>query len=294
LTPRTLLGEHKPTTLRKAGVAARAAIFLFAASSAAAFWVVSGAVSGEPAPPSYPGWIALVHDATVPDTSQVRLVVQALQPGGLGQTPPLEYSVVACGATAYHGELLAGGSARLTNPEVQPSSVAHQVSTLPNTRLDGANGSEMLGPVLAVKFSLPPFRCISKYTGSTQQPFGGTAFSVAGLALAPVQHQGRILGIWHTPRSTQAWPLIGTFPNVAPSNVGAWHITGIPGSVSRPTRAYFGLEVASLTEDAAVEESRPPLGSGNDADVSDLVWNETAPFQPTARIVHLTSLVVLW
>lgn len=284
------MAEDRQIRLRKAGIAARAAIVLFAALSAAAFWVVSGAVSDEPAPPSYPGWVALVHNVNALDTSQVRLVVQTLQPGGLGQAPALEYSVTACGTTAFHGELLAGGSARLTNPVVEPSNVPHQVSVLRNASLVGSNGSERLGRVLAVELSLPPMRCVSKFTGSPQQQFGGAEISVAGLAMGPVQHQTRILGLWDAPRSTQAWPLIGTFPDVAPGIGGDWRVTGIPGLVSRPPRAYFELEVTSLTADAAVEESRPPLGSGNDADVSDLVWNEIAPFQATARIVHLTLL----
>jgi hypothetical protein len=276
--------------MRKVAIAARVGIVLFAGLSAAAFSIVSSGVGDEPPLPTYRGWVAVLQASDRSNASQAKLSVGALQPGGIGQTPALGYTVIACGASAFHGVLLAGGGARLMNPEVQSHDISYDVLRIHNSSLGGPAAREALGPVLAIKFVLPPTPCPSRYTGAPQRLFGGRGLSVAGLAMAPVQHRDSALGVWSKPRATQAWPMIGTFPNIPRNELGEWHIAGLGGSWIRPSRAYFELDVAALTGQGVVEQSRPPLGAGSDADISNLNWYETSPFQASARIVNLALL----
>ena len=262
------------SSLNPRAVAARVAILAFGALAALAFWQVSGTLNDQPPATPFPGWIAVVQPARTASSSQVQLHIRPLVPGAPGGHPALSYFVVACGTRPFSGVLLIGGEARLSHPRML-APAGTSLSSIPSAEvLDAGTAQQIpLGTVQALRFTLAATRCTGHFPPAAGSGISGTAVEIAGLAGHSVTQPGRF-GFWDDPRSTQSWPLMGSFPGIATTDLGEWRIAGLPGPWNRLFDEYLQLDAGSLTTIGSLEAARPSL-----VDVTQLSWASTSSFQ---------------
>jgi hypothetical protein len=268
-------------------IAARVAILVSGVLAALAFWQVSGTINYQPRAAPFPGWLAVLQPASTGSAgSQVQLQVQPVESGAPGSHPALSYSVVACGALPFSGVLLIGGDARLRS--VRMLAPAHtSLSSIANAEvLDVGTGQAVrLGTVQALRFTLTRSPCFQHFSPEgAASGISGNAVEVTGRAGHSVVQPGRF-GLWDGPRSTQSWPLVGSLPGIAATDLGEWKVAGLTGSWTRPFREYIRLDAGSLTTVGSLEAARPTL-----ADVSRLSWASTSPVEASARVLNTTTL----
>ncbi|MGA2928373.1 MAG: hypothetical protein ABSG43_20755 [Solirubrobacteraceae bacterium] len=255
-------------------------IAAFALAGIWLFWQVSLASNDVPSDQTFPGWLAVLQPADASFGDQLKVVVGLTASVGRGHEPELEYTVVACGAHPFEGVLVAGGAARLSEPQ---SVDAESVKEIPQLRLydEGRGVVVPLGPAQIVRMALPAQRCIAPFSTKSPEPqFGGVAMTVAGRASALVEQRRHPVFGWEAPRWTEAWPLVGDFPGVLPGEIGDWQFVGLPGTWVRPIAEYLEVDGGGLPLGSAVEAASPPVTTG-----SGLEWTSTSPFQASARVV---------
>src|SRR4051794_39197510 len=90
--------------------------------------VLSAAINAQPTTKSFDRWLAVVQPVGTSATQdQVRLGVEAAEPGAPGSRPELVYSVSVCGPRPFQGLLLIGGDARLTGLSSPPPTTASEI-----------------------------------------------------------------------------------------------------------------------------------------------------------------------
>jgi hypothetical protein len=257
------------------------------------FALTSIAVNDAPTPRVFHGW-AVVLQKNAPSATRVQLAIAPVVPGGYGAVPAVRYSVAACGREEFHGVLLLGGQARLDDVRtVGPpgSPPAPRPTTIRHLRLDDgpAGGPIELGDVQAIRVNLPATRCIEPFTTDDRRDpaFFGTVVELGGRLRGPVQRWSWTpLGIRRPPRAAQAWPLIGTLPNVNPGLLGVFRFgSKLPGTWSRASQSYFRVDVGALDAKGTVDFARPEPTSA-----TSLSWVSTRPFAAAARVTNNDNL----
>lgn len=265
----------------------------------AAFTAVSATINGQPSMRPFPGWIAVLQRGDVSD-NQVLLSATAELPGGRGDHPAVTYSVAVCGRSPFQGVLLVGGDARLapipgvrmvTGPTRRsPASLRH-ISRLTFESVSFGSALE-LGEVQSVGIQIDhPSRCVGSFVIPVSEPpqFSGVALTVTGRARSPVQRAWMGPASWWSgPRTSQVWPMIGTFPGAGPQELGEFRgLEGLSGGWSRPRLEYASVFVGSLTERAAIEFARP-----TPSELTSLRWDGLPGLRPAARLVNSDQLAV--
>lgn len=272
--------------LTRAGLIARAAIAGVSVLAGLMFWQVSSTIDAEPPSTPFPGWLAVLQPTLKASGTQVQLQARALQPGEQGNHPSLSYSVAACGVAPFHGILLIGGAARLSDTRIL-GPAGTSLSSVSDAEVLDVTGNQpiLLGTVQALRFTLAPTRCVEQFSPQhAPSTFAGTAIDITGRAGEAVVQAGRS-DVWAGPRSSQRWPLLGSLPGVASDDLGEWRIAGLPGSWSRAFQEYVQLDAGSLTTAGSVEAARPSL-----LDLTHLSWSSSSPFQASARVLNANAL----
>lgn len=206
----------------------------------------------------------------------------------------LTYTVAVCGKRPFDGVLLMGGDARLNQvPGVRmvtgPTRTSRgSVEAIPRLTIESvSSGSAIdLGAVQRLDLVIAqPLPCIERFAEPASAPplFSGVATTVTGVAGAPVQRSWTVPGsLWRGPRTSQVWPLLGTFPGVSPQELGEFRaVEGLAGSWTRPRRERASVYVGALTERAAVEFARP-----TPSDLTALRWDGLPGLRPAARVLN--------
>lgn len=272
---------------------------LVALTSVVSYIAVSVTINGEPSTTPFQGFVALLQSTAASQEDQVTLAVTPKIPGAAGLHPNLSYVVAVCGSKPFQGVLLIGGNARLSHlkgsPALGTSNANGQSSSekLPDLKFldEGTDANLDLGPVQAIHLTISqPPQCKYAYAQNhaPPSPILGQGQVIMGQAAAPVQQQWR-LGWWSGPRTSQSWPLIGSLPGVSFNELGVFHaLTGLTGAWIRPERAYFVVDVGSLTARAILEQARPQTNKA-----SELDWEGTQPVQPVAVYTDTVSMSTL-
>ena len=256
---------------------------------------LSFTVNGLPSYQSSTGWVAVLQPVTAPNVDIVQLLVEAKTQGGQTRAA---YDVVVCGPRPYTGDLLIGGSARLT--AIQSSArvlfpgsptPSLQVQRIPNL-VFGYIGVIDLGPVQLIRISLPDISACPPATAlsSSSALPGGSAEGVVGMTVGPVQQSwAGWWGWWHGPHASQAWPLTGTIPGV-PVGVSGYFpaLMGLSGSWGRPLQEYVQVSAVGVPVSWSVDSTVPPA-SGPDP----LLWQNRNPISPIVRLTDSSSLALL-
>lgn len=282
---------------RRYAAARSVLIVALAISSFVAYAVVSVTINGEPSVRPFQGWVVLLQPADELPDHQVMLVVAASVPGAPGDHPQLTYTVAACGDRPFNGVLILGGDARLTDlrttgslqgtvatsPDGSSQSSTDEVANL--TVLDVPSNERIdLGPAQMLHLqSASAQRCVSPYSSvHPPAPFVGDGQITTGRALAPVQRNSE-LGWWTGPRSSQVWPLVGSFPGVSLNDLGVFTgVRGLLGQWTRPIQQYFRVDIGGITSRALVDQVRP-----EPTDTTRLVWDGAQPLQPTVLLTNV-------
>jgi hypothetical protein len=257
---------------------------------------VSLTINGEPSLQFFSGWVTVLEAADqFANDQQVQIGVAAITPGAPGTNPALTYSVAVCGGHAFTGVLLIGGDARLQSAQElaslapgEPLSTAGSPTSLaldPRRVVmfdDSVRHNLDLGAVQVVPLTMrQPPACVS--TNSTQ--FVGEAVTVTGRAAAPVQRPWRLLW-WEGPRSVQAWPLVGAFPQFPFGDLGAFTgDAGLPGTWLVPPHREIGVDVGGIGGRVQIDAAQPQL-----TNTTALIWDGTVPIHPIARLTDVDSL----
>lgn len=266
---------------------------------ASVFWyaAVSATINGEPSTSPFRGFVVLMQPGLAASQDQAKVMASALSPGSPGTKPLVSYGVAVCGSQPFHGELLIGGNARLSNMSAFPAlgtrtatlqSSFRKISDLKLRSEPSGNGLE-LGPVQAVRITMPsPVKCLSSF--SDQQPFPsftGTTQELAGQEAASVQRPWR-MGWWTGPRTGESWPLIGNLPGVSAQDLGEFQFqapSGLNGSWARVAPEYFSVSAGVLRPSESVDEALPQTSSD-----TVLGWKSTQPIQPTAVVTDTAAM----
>jgi hypothetical protein len=267
-----------------------AALVLFGVASIAAF-AATAAFNGEPSPPPFNGWVAILEQFDAGD--QVMLTVSSDNPDSERSRPTLSYQVSVCGDQPFDALLVAGGDARLSAVGASPPFFSHtelgEVPTVKDVPDLTFNGGFDLGraQITPVTFRAPP-PCASGISPVPPFPkFTGASEYVSGLAQAPIR-QDSGLPWWTGPRSSETWPLVGTLlVEAAPFNPEN-DLTGSQGlSGEWGIRVPDYIEVpATPPNDSSVEEANPqPVSTA-----TGLTWEGGAdPIQPSARLTNVAG-----
>lgn len=273
---------------RRWGRQVRPVIVAVGLGSIAAYAAVSATVNAQPATPRFNGWVAVLQPAGSPSGDQVELMILAGVPGAPGSHPELGYMVAVCGDHPFDGVLIAGGDARLRHVRVVAGATSPRPSVVdvPDLTLVQA-GPVPQGPaqVLHLSFTDIP-SCTAPFASSPPYPeFTGAAEMESGLAMAPVRSDSGVLW-WTGPRSSQDWPLVGTFPGFPAGDAGVFTgAAGLSGEWSRPIPEYVRVEAGGLAARASVDEAQPQPES-----TTGLHWRGVLPLQPTARVTDVDAM----
>jgi len=252
---------------------------------------LSFTVNGLPPYPST-GWVAVLQPATGPDVDVVQLLVQARTDGDQTRAA---YDVVVCGPRPYTGDLLIGGSARLStilpNPVLPATMPQPRVQPIPDLAFF-YRGLVDLGPVQLLSINLPD---VSACAPSSELPPGtlpgGDEEGIVGITSGPVQQSwAGLWGWWHGPHASQAWPLTGAFPGVPPGVTGTFlAVSGLNGSWTRPLQEYAKVNAVGIPASWSVDSAVPPA-----AGPYPLTWlSTTPPIWPVAKLTDGPSLAQL-
>ena len=274
------------------------AVVLVGFSSIVAFIVVSGVINAQPTTNVFEGWVTVLQPSSDIGPNQVQLRLRAVDAGGPGQNPVLEYSVLTCGDKPFRGVMVIGGDARISKAVIQDSRgiVTDEAGwagnsalvDVPDLALGDANGDSWeLGSVQLVDLkmdSVPP--CLP--AGSPNDPLSvATGYVVAGVAGAPVGRKATFLGL-QGPRSGQSWPMAGAFPGLPIELKGEFTgVRGLSGSWIIPTVLHNQVSAGGLSPRATVDLSQPAP-----ADNLSLTWNSLQPLRPSARLTNIDSMAI--
>ncbi|MBY8855383.1 hypothetical protein K7711_02735 [Nocardia sp. CA2R105] len=253
------------------------------------FGVVSMIINAQPSTRPFAGWVAVLQPDDEPMVDHVGLIVEPWVPGAPGTHPGLTYSVVVCGDRPFHGILVIGGDARLTDlrqsglTSIGPDRPAGH--DIPDLVVDDIGFGKRLdlGETQIVDFD---FASVEPCLPTSPTPsISGVAARFTGTAGASIQRHWNF-GWWSAPRQSQAWPRIGALGGSPPGDLGSFvGVTGLSGSWGRPPMETFRVDVGTLTAqtsvDAALPASTEPMGLG---------WEMSSPFQPSARLTDTSAL----
>ena len=155
-----------------------------------------------------------------------------------------------------------------------------------------------LGAVQLVHISLPDVIACPATSGGQSPGIlpGGSDQGIVGVTSGPVQQSwAGPWGWWHGPRASQAWPLTGAFPGVAPGALGDFiAVSGLSGSWTRPVQEYAQVSADDVPVSWSVDSPMPampamPAASGP----YPLVWQSRTPVSPIAQLTDSPSLALL-
>lgn len=260
-------------------------------TSIAGYVALSFTVNGLPSYPSA-GWVTVLQPATGPDVDVVQLLVQARTEGNQTRAA---YDVVVCGPRPYTGDLLIGGSARLTtilpNPVVPASQASPRVQRIPDL-VFYFGGVINLGPVQLVHINLSDVSTCPATSGaqSATIPPGGSDTGIVGITAGPVQQSwAGPWNLWHGPHASQAWPLTGAFPGVGPGVLGEFlAVSGLRGYWTRPVQAYDQVSADDVPLGWSVDSAIPPASGPY-----PLVWQSRTPVSPIVKLTDSPSQALL-
>ncbi len=260
-------------------------------TSITGYVALSFTVNGLPPYPSA-GWVAVLQPATGPDADVVQLLVQARTEGNQTRAA---YDVVVCGPRPYTGDLLIGGSARLAtilpDPVMPASLPPPRVQRIPDL-IFNFGGVINLGPsswcTSASSMSAParPHPAASLPPSCPAAAIRGSSESRPGRC----SKAGQAPGAGGTGRASQAWPLTGAFPGVAPGALGDFiAVSGLSGSWTRPVQEYAQVSADDVPVSWSVDSAMPAATGPY-----PLVWqSRTAPLSPIAQLTDSPSLALL-
>jgi integrase/recombinase XerD len=249
-------------------------------------------------PPSYQpstGWVAVLQPVTAPNVDTVQLLVQATTQGSQTRAA---YDVAVCGPRPYTGDLLIGGSARLTAIQsyarvLFPGSPTPslQVRHIPDLVFSYL-GVIDLGPVQLIRIRLPYVSACPPATALSPSSVlpGGSSEGVVGMTAGPVQQSwAGWWNWWHGPHASQAWPLTGTIPGVPLGVAGSFPaLRGLTGNWDRPLDEYVQVSAVGVPLSWSVDSAVPPA-SGPDP----LLWQSRDPISPIVRLTDSSFLALL-
>jgi hypothetical protein len=123
-----------------------AAILLIGVGSVVAYALTAAVMNAQPPTNAFPGWITVLESAQgFGENHQVKLRIDALEPGAPGEHPALRYSVAACGDAPFTGLLLIGGASQLADAEVRPGSNPRQRSHASHRAGDSESSTQIRG-----------------------------------------------------------------------------------------------------------------------------------------------------
>jgi hypothetical protein len=256
----------------------------------AAFAALSATVNGQPSTEPFDGWAAVLEQDGVGvfgDDREVLLSAEVSQPTVEDERPQLTYSVVACGSRPFQGMLVLGGNARVTDARPSPPNRLEIVEVSDFAIQDPVTGSDIeLGDVQVLEIDLRDLpACLPRSSlAEDDMSFAGVAEGVVGFAQAPIERTWQ-LGWWAGPRTTQTWPLVGTFPGVPVSVRGVFEgARGLTGSWTIPTER-FQVSGGGVSPSSDIDVARPDLESD-----THLSWTSLVPFSPTARLTDVEAM----
>lgn len=257
-----------------------------------AFFIASTAINWQPPAEPFSGWAVVLTPASseLAQNSQVKLTARLLSSGNTRKGSIIQYSVTTCGDRGFQGILLLGGDARLYDASVLGSSKQPSaMSNIADLSLQGGPASmpKSFGSVQAVNVVSDAIKCASKFTSDEEvPPFAGSAVVVEGRPYGTIRHQGPDWLPWDVPRTSQVWPLIGTFPGAPTNWLGEFVSTsGLRGSWLRPRQMYFAVDAGALRPHELVDNAHPDT---EDAQV--LHWQSTRPIRPSAYTIDNSRL----
>lgn len=261
---------------------------------------MSYTINEEPSLAPFPGWIALLQSDKSPSSrSQVDLTISK-DSDRVENHPELSYVVAACGQRPFRGVLILGGAARLRLPKNHatirgPDGASAAAVDIRDLQLFSvSSGSKVnLGHVQLYRLAIPAVRCATRFAPTlANPPFYGAALIATGYAGGPAAHDvpRPWWQRWNGLRSSETWPLLGTFPGVSLNDLGDFEgVTGLTGTWVRPAQEYLRVTGGSLLNEASVDFARPALSSSS----GELTWESTSPFAAFDRVSD-TDAVAAW
>lgn len=251
------------------------ALPLVGLASAVCFYVLSIAVSAEPAAESRDGWVAILQPASaIADDVQVQVSATAIS---RNPKPLMTYGAAMCGSGSFSGYFLIGGDARLDDLAIEPrSNLVEQ--RLPDGELRVVNVGDgsvsNLGSVQVLRVTVDQLQpCIGASSG---EDFVGEGFRVEGRAAGAVAAStgGLVTG------AVERWlmPYVGSLPGFT-AQLGVFQLSGaVDGDFVRPRSLRVSVDAGPAPLNTDLSDARPATDS-----VDRASWYLRKPFQATVK-----------
>src|SRR4051794_18498655 len=97
---------------------------LITIGSIGSYWIVDRVTNSQAPTKVFGGWDSLLEpQAEFAGKDRIWFQLRTAQSGDLSENPSVVLNIVVCGDAAFHGAVLLGGDARLSNPEVAVAKV---------------------------------------------------------------------------------------------------------------------------------------------------------------------------
>jgi hypothetical protein len=233
-------------------------------------------------------WIAVVQPTTESHADKVTLDAQAI----LGTSPEIGYEVTACGPHPYTAYLLLGISrsirlfyadqipsgANISSP--LPSRIRHVSIRMQQTLQNRTRTITVpYGEVEQVSVKISDiFPCGASPTQQDEifanEPFPPPSFQKRWVGP---------FGLWHGPRITQSWPLVGG------DGAGPLMISGSPGKWVPPTNEHVDIRESNFSPNWSIGSAVPTPSLTNVGPV----WSSRTAIAPTAEFIDTPSTALL-
>jgi hypothetical protein len=269
-------------------------LVLFGFGSILTYALLAITINGQPPYEKFPGWMAIVQSDFESTADKVTLHMES---NAAGNDPHVIYTVAVCGPSPYSGDLLLGGKARLSDVysySISPSSIPYlnlKVENLKDLTITYEFRSIFdLGAAQLVPIKLdhiPP--CPTSQPGFAIGQFGGggAAIGIEGYISSPIEQRWSApWGLWHGPNSTDAWPLVGSLPDIPSGNLGIFTSGSIlPGSWMMPAQEGLTVNADDVPLTSNVTATLPASSEAN-----TLAWSSFDPVNPMARITDSSAM----
>lgn len=244
------------------------------------YYDVSTALNAQPNTKPFNGWATLLQPLDQLDTdSQIRISATPLD----AKTRTFEYSVSVCGSKSFEGLLLLGEDARLFNLQIDKGTedqitVRHFRDMTFQTPTDPVRITNL--DALSILIASPA-ECLSPR--DSDDAFVGTGIALQGRLNNSFLRGVRVGGLFTSPRTVQALPLIGAFPGTPLSVKGAFTGTGSLTGPFRIPAMFIAVDGGDPELRLTVEQSRP--ATSTDA----LAWRGNKGVQATTLLLDSQS-----